>query len=240
VVIERLLSISGEDALTVDRKNMTPVTSTLDTRLVLLSNELPRFSDASGALAGRMLMLNLSQSWFGREDPGLFTRLQLEMPGILLWAIEGWRRLRERGHFEVPDASREVERELNDLASPVGAFVRERCEVGAEHRVPKTQLYQCYQHWCREENILRVMNQAHFGRDLRAVVPTIGTTQQHDGSRWYVGIRLKRAAAQQGTQQGTHRAQQANSDMTAGRTPQEAPAATGATGNATGNATGKS
>ena len=96
IVTERLLSISGEDSLSIDRKNTTAVESKLDTRLMLLSNELPRLSDVSGALAGRMIILRLSESWYGREDHGLFMRLEAELPGILLWAIEGWRRLRAR------------------------------------------------------------------------------------------------------------------------------------------------
>ena len=40
-VAERLLSISGEDALTVDRKNLSPVTTRLTARFMLLTNELP-------------------------------------------------------------------------------------------------------------------------------------------------------------------------------------------------------
>ena len=53
VVVERLLSISGEDALTIDRKNLEPITVKLPTRLMIFSNELPRLGDSSGALAGQ-------------------------------------------------------------------------------------------------------------------------------------------------------------------------------------------
>ena len=40
-VVERLLSISGEDMLTVDRKFLDPWTGTLPTRFLVISNELP-------------------------------------------------------------------------------------------------------------------------------------------------------------------------------------------------------
>src|SRR5262249_21727672 len=53
VAVERLLSISGEDTLTVDRKYRDPWTGRLPTRFLILTNELPRFADASGALASR-------------------------------------------------------------------------------------------------------------------------------------------------------------------------------------------
>ena len=84
VVVERLLAITGEDALTVDRKYRERVAVRLPTRFVILSNELPRLADASAALTGRMLVLPFPRSWYGREDPGLFGRLRAELPGILL------------------------------------------------------------------------------------------------------------------------------------------------------------
>jgi putative DNA primase/helicase len=51
VVVERLLSISGEDALTVDRKYRDQWTGKLPARLMLCSNELPQLGDASMAVA---------------------------------------------------------------------------------------------------------------------------------------------------------------------------------------------
>ncbi len=69
---------------------------------MLISNELPWLTDASGALVSRLVILRFTESFYGREDQGLFDRLVAELPGILLWAMEGWRRLRERGHFVQP------------------------------------------------------------------------------------------------------------------------------------------
>jgi hypothetical protein len=47
--VERLLSISGEDALTVDRKYRDPWNGRLGIRFLILTNELPRMADSSGA-----------------------------------------------------------------------------------------------------------------------------------------------------------------------------------------------
>ena len=47
-VVERLLSVFGEDLLTVDRKYRDPWTGYLPERFVVLFNELPRFGDAWG------------------------------------------------------------------------------------------------------------------------------------------------------------------------------------------------
>jgi putative DNA primase/helicase len=193
VITERLLSISGEDALTIDRKNLSPVTAKLLARFMILTNELPKLGDSSGALTGRMILLRLKESWFGREDTRLTDRLLVELPSILLWAIEGWRRLRERGYFVQPDAGREMLGELEDLSSPVGAFVRARCKVGPGCTVEKQMLFNAWKQWCEEQNRERPGDAATFGRNLRAVLPHLGESYPRQGEgRVYVyeGIAL--------------------------------------------------
>ena len=93
LVAERLLAISGEDTLTIDRKYREPATLQLPTRIVVLSNELPRLADASGALASRFVTLVSSRSFYGKEDTGLTEKLLAELPGILNWALDGAERL---------------------------------------------------------------------------------------------------------------------------------------------------
>ena len=92
--------------------------------------ELPAFSDSSGALANRFVVLPMSRSWYGKEDTGLTDRLLAELPGILNWAIRGWKRFKHRGRFEQPKSGSELLRQLDDMASPVASFLRERCETG--------------------------------------------------------------------------------------------------------------
>jgi putative DNA primase/helicase len=193
-VSERLLSISGEDAQTVDRKYLPPVTVKLAARFSILTNELPRLGDASGALTGRMILLRLTNSWYGREDIALTDRLLAERPGILLWAIAGWQRLRERGHFAQPDDGRELLNELHDLSSPVGAFVRDCCRTGPSYRAAVAELFAAWKTWCECQGRKEPGTEAMFGRDLLAAVPTLRRVRPRDGEdryRGYVGIGLR-------------------------------------------------
>ena len=194
VVVERLLSISGEDAMTVDRKFQEPVTAKLSTRLMIFSNELPRLGDSSGALASRMIVLRMTQSFYGREDHDLGTKLQAELPGILLWAIAGWQRLRERGRFVQPESGAELVGDLEDLNSPIGQFLREECVVGDGYRVSRADIYDAYKSWCEARGRKHVDDQVGFGRQLRAAVPTIRDSQPRiDGQRirYYEGVGLR-------------------------------------------------
>jgi len=192
-VTERLLSISGEDAVTIDRKHQQPVTTKLPTRFVMMTNELPRMADSSGALAGRFLILRLTRSWYGHEDHALTDKLLAELPGILNWCLEGLRSLHERGRFQQPDSGTEAMQELEDLGSPVGAFIRDRCTIGPGHWIEQQRLYRAWCVWCESEGRTRTGTRQTFGRDLRAVVPGIQARQvriEGEQARIYEGVGL--------------------------------------------------
>jgi putative DNA primase/helicase len=194
-VAERLLSISGEDGITVERKFLESWTGRLTTRFLMLTNELPRIADASGALASRFIVLTLNESFFGREDHHLTDRLMTELPAILNWSIDGWRRLRDRGYFRQPASSAEAIQGLEDLGSTIGAFLRECCELGPDLSVACDELFQEWQGWCGRQGRDHPGSAQSFGRDLHAAVPGLKTVRPRleDGGRErrYVGVALK-------------------------------------------------
>lgn len=194
VITERLLSISGQDNMAVARKFLPDYTARLDTRFVLSTNELPRLTDASGALASRFVLLVLAQSFYGREDIKLEMRLRTELPAILLWAIEGRRRLLARGHFEQPVSSRAALEQLADLGSPIGAFVRAECTVAPGLSVGTDRLFDVWKDWCTQQGRDHPGTKAVFGRDLAAACPGIRVAQRRDGDyryRVYEGLGLQ-------------------------------------------------
>ena len=196
VVVERLLSISGEDTLTVNRKYREPMTGKLPVRLHIISNELPRLGDASSAIVGRLVLLLTTRSWLNKENYGLETELRTELTGILNWSLEGLRRLTldNENHFTRFAAADEAITTMQDLASPVGAFVRERCKLGADDEIAVDDLYGAYKSWCELSEYPK-SPKAHFGRDLRAACPSVRKRRPRDGSRRhfvYAGVRLRK------------------------------------------------
>ena len=193
IVVERLLSVSGEDSLTIDRKYKDPWTGRLPTRFMILTNELPRLSDSSGALASRFVMLVLTRSWYGEENPRLTAELLEEAPSILKWALEGLDRLTERGYFRLPKSSAEAISQLEDLASPMAAFLRERCKFEGEASVVVDTLWAEWRLWCEGQG-RGAGTKAIFGRDLRAAAPLIRKVRpwREQGARphEYSGLRL--------------------------------------------------
>jgi P4 family phage/plasmid primase-like protien len=149
-VAENLLRITGEDRVSVNRKHRQAVEVTLRARFVVMTNEVPKFADRSGALVSRFIVLPMRQSFYGREDPGLTAALMAELPGILNWAVDGWRRVKARGRITQPEVGRDVALQMTDLSSPIPAFVRECCEVGGEFRVAKDHLFNAFRAWHRD------------------------------------------------------------------------------------------
>jgi putative DNA primase/helicase len=192
-IAERLLSITGEDALTIDRKYAPAWTGQLRCRFLILSNELPRLADVSGALAGRFILLLLRESFYGREDQDLTSKLLNELPGILNWAIAGWAGLASFGRFRQPTSATEAVEQLEDLSSPISAFVRERCEIGAAYSVSVIGIFNAWTEWCMAQGREHAGTAQSFGRDLRAAVPGLKTARPREGGgrvREYQGLRL--------------------------------------------------
>jgi putative DNA primase/helicase len=198
LIAERLLSISGEDLQNVDRKYLPPWSGYLPTRFVVLTNELPKFKDASGALASRFIVLMLSKSFYDKENPALTEELCQELPSIFNWSLEGLQMLRARGRFVQPQTSRDAIQQLEDLASPVGAFIRDHCSLGPDKSIEVDALYKHYRQWS-EDNGLPASSRQVFGRDLRAVRPEVKVTRigghhSADRTRTYAGLTIRNIA----------------------------------------------
>lgn len=184
-VVERLLSISGEDALLVNRKNTGMVNVRLRTRVLLLSNELPRLYDTSGALASRFVILNLRKSFLGREDTTLEAKLLAELPGIFRWAVDGYESLCEDGRFMVSAASQSSQDAMRALSSPMSVFLEECCVVERGQQVEIDTVWQRYKDWCAANGYERPGSKQWFGRNLNTVLPDISIVQpvRPDGRR---------------------------------------------------------
>lgn len=176
-IVENLLRISGEDTITIDRKNMTAWSGKMAIRFVLASNELPAFSDASAALANRFLPFKFSNSFLGKEDHGLTARLLKELPGIVIWALDGLGRLNQRGYFQRPTSADELAADLVDQTSPIRAFVQEQCVIGEHAQADRDDLFKAWKTWCEAQGRDHAGTKVSFGRQLSAAFPGIKRSQ---------------------------------------------------------------
>jgi putative DNA primase/helicase len=137
--------------------------------------------------------LLLTRSWLNREDHGLERALRDELPGILNWALDGLERLTAHGRFTRPPGADEAIVALQDLASPVAAFVRDRCVRDPNAELEVDRLWIAWKEWAEDNGHVRSTKQV-FGRDLRAAVPGLKVVQHESEGRrvrYYAGVDLK-------------------------------------------------
>lgn len=194
-VAERLLTISGADGIAIPRKYLPTWNGSLGVRFVMLSNETPQINDPSGALASRFVVVQFTESFLGREDLDLDTKLEAERSGILNRCLDGLQRLTERGWFLQPAKGLGAIEDIEALGSPMTAFLDEMTESGSGYSVSVEYLYRAWRKWCDRNGRDYPGNQQRFGRDLRtARGGKLDKSQRRIGEtriRYYKGLRLK-------------------------------------------------
>lgn len=189
MIVERLLRITGEDAVNIDRKNRDEFSVKLDCRVMIMSNEMPSLRDASQAMAERMMPLTMMHSFVGREDPQLKDKLDAELGGILRWSLDGLDELRPRGaRFTLSEASL---RELGDVRrdmAPVRTFIEETYDLDARGFVPSAELFDAWCAWVVENDAGDIGESRAFGKRVKAAgLGLVGDKRW--GTRGWVGIR---------------------------------------------------
>lgn len=165
----RLLSLtSASDSLPVDVKYGQPRTLNLPARFMIGTNEAPSFIEASDALAERFLVLQFNRSFLGKEDLGLFARLEGELAGIARWALDGLADLETVGRFSETKSGRALNHQIALDAAPVRMFLEAECEVGEGYGIEKQALFDAYLFWARRNNEYE-MRGSQFWKDLRAI-----------------------------------------------------------------------
>ena len=198
-VVETLLAISGEDSQTIDRKHISSLTAKLSTRFVIASNELPRLTENSGAIASRFIVLRFNETFLENEDIELENKLIPEIPGILRWAIDGWVRLYARRKFIQPASGVQTVNEFLNISSPINHFIFDCVDISHEYKSSAKKLFNCWKSWCDWQNRENVGDVDNFIRNLQAAVPKLDFVKQpisHNGDRFLWdrainGIRIK-------------------------------------------------
>ena len=154
-IVSQLLRIVGGDTVTVNRKNKEAWHGYLPARIVVYSNEALQLAENSNALTGRMMVLKMSNSFYGREDIDLATRLGTELPGIFNWAMEGQRnRLQRDGQrFIQPATGREMLELMEEIGNPIGSFLERVLVFDTDSVVEKDHVFACYKRWALSKNI---------------------------------------------------------------------------------------
>jgi P4 family phage/plasmid primase-like protien len=122
--------VSTQEPVFVNQKYKAPMMYVPSAKHAIATNNFPRVNDRMAEVLNRLLIIPMLRVLTAEEkDETLQTRLLDELPGILLWAIEGAKRLvAQRGQFSEVPAGTAMLAELRADVNPVREFLRECCE----------------------------------------------------------------------------------------------------------------
>jgi len=131
--------------------------------------------------------------WYGNKNTNLFSELLHELPVILIWTLEGLKRLRERGDFLRHYKSTSLNEKIENITSPIKAFVLECCIFDQSSEITIYDLYNDCCFWYENNGYQSLGSKSEFGKNIRAAVPNILIYRPKDNNRRriYKGIGLR-------------------------------------------------
>jgi P4 family phage/plasmid primase-like protien len=191
---ERYKVIVTGEPVSIPRKNKDNWEGSLDIAVCLTANHLPRVKDQSHAVYNRSIVLPMTveHDETAAEEKSISERvIEVELGGVLNWALEGFARLAKRRYFDPPRVMRDAVGLFEHDNNPIGAWLAGAVEASNGMMVDRRDLLASLNGWMISE----------FGQDarpyggrtvfpaIRRAMPGIGD-HQIANRRYVTGIKL--------------------------------------------------
>jgi putative DNA primase/helicase len=159
-------------------------------KLWLAFNHKPIIGDDSKAMWRRIRLIPFLCTFDPQHaDKGMLEKLKAEASGILNWAITGCLAWQKEG-LQTPKAVEQATSEYEAESDPLAPFFEDCCELDIACRVPKTDLRNAYQDWCRANKEKPVSRKA-FAEKMKKRGFGEGST---GSARFWMGLRCRSRA----------------------------------------------
>lgn len=197
--MERILKLGavGESAW-VEKKGMDGETRPLVALMIFAVNPpFPAFLDTSKGISRRIRVIHFQRTFAGTpgENNHLKDDLKRELPGILNWALEGYKRLIESGakQFSNTEAGKRVVSDSRKMNHPEEIFFEEILTVTENGRVSSRSVYDQYRKWADETGNNFPMAENKFSACLQTYFQKMGVNVEKiriGNMRYYKGLDL--------------------------------------------------
>ena len=162
--------VTGE-MITCERKFQDQFEFAPQVKLIFATNKLPKLDGIERAIRRRIKIIPFyAEIPEDKQDPDLFKKLLNELPQIIMWAIQGLKRLEERGmKFQEPACLGETMKQFEIGQSSVVEFLYENFELtgNVDDVFHKTTFYDAYKMWCVDQN-RKPLGRNNFYQELEA------------------------------------------------------------------------
>lgn len=162
--------ISGEQLSAEVKYRPEPIEFVPTVKLIFSVNELPKINDTTPGLYRRFIIVPFDRSFESRPDLQLEEKLLEELPGILNWAIEGLKMLREEGRFIETQRNFDAMRLFKSDNSPIVEFLTLFYQPVPENEESKYEIgigviYTQYRNYCLDHGY-KPKALANFSREI--------------------------------------------------------------------------
>ena len=157
---------------------------------ILAGNSYPMTRDVSPGMERRAHIIPFKRIFTPEvADPNRFPTIWAdELPGVLNRAIEGLKRLRQRGDFKLPSDCERARREFFCHANSLAGFIDDRCVADPEGRTRLAEFREAMKVWARDQGIRRVPADKRLKRKLEGLGWEV---KMVNGYNKVYGLRLK-------------------------------------------------
>ena len=162
--------VTAEDRICVERKGKQATQGLLYARLLCFGNgNLVAAHDTSDGFWRRQILISVKDKLEGRtDDPYLIDKLSEELPGILLWALEGLKRLLTNQYcFTLSERAKQNLAAAMEDGCHLDQFMQANSYVrfDPEKSARSTYLFRAYNKWCAD-NLEKPVTQKKFSQYL--------------------------------------------------------------------------
>ena len=141
-------------------------------KLWLAMNHKPAIHGVDRGIWRRIQLIPFTQTFEGREDKTLENKLQVELSGILNWALHGLHEWHTQG-LNPPRIITEATDQYRAENDIVGQWLDDCTVIGAQMEMKSGDGYKSFKEWCINNGMQRPIAQIHWSRRLveRGITP---------------------------------------------------------------------
>lgn len=189
-----LTTVSAEGIIEINPKYKSPFIHQVKSKFLVTCNDLPKFQNGQG-MKHRMILIPFQYHIPADERIDRYDEVLLEKEGsgILNWAIEGAKLLKERKTFTINEQSKQDLLDNTKESNSVYAFLYEGYDFGDyDDKFDKKSMYRGYKEFCNETGVMPKGYQSfctelkRFSNETHLIKPN-----NSKGNITYVGLKEK-------------------------------------------------
>jgi P4 family phage/plasmid primase-like protien len=156
-------------------------------------NERPLIDDPTYGMWRRIYMIDFPRRFSEKEmDVYLTEKLKTELSGIFNWALEGFKRLRDREfRFEESNSMKASKQDYKDQSNSALSFAGECLEKSiSEENLQFKKVYEEYEKYCEKDGFITRMKKKELRKNLENAGYLIENSSKHSNELRIFGVKL--------------------------------------------------